>query len=66
VGQIFGIPGERGNHVLPHRLHWCSVITSMRSLYAYVDVKSLSASSLRVARGQPASAIWIYPDVAAR
>jgi hypothetical protein len=29
VGQIFGIPGVRGNQILPHRLHLCSVITSM-------------------------------------
>jgi len=27
-GQIFWIPGTRGNHILPHRLHLCSVITS--------------------------------------
>ena len=29
AGHIFGTPGVRGNHVLPHRSHRCSVITSM-------------------------------------
>jgi len=29
VGQILGIPGLRGNHVLPHLAHLCSLITSM-------------------------------------
>jgi hypothetical protein len=29
VGQILGAPGLRGNHVLPQRLHLCSVSMSM-------------------------------------
>ena len=29
VGQMLGIPGLRGNHFLPHRLHCCSLITSI-------------------------------------
>ena len=31
VGQTFGFPGVRGDHILPHRSHLCSVITSMYS-----------------------------------
>ena len=50
VGQIFGIPGLRGYHTLPHRLHWWSVITSMHLTYAYVEVMSLHGGIQVVAR----------------
>ena len=30
VGQTFAFPGVRRDHILPHRRHLCSVITSMR------------------------------------
>jgi len=38
LGRMFGIPGLRGNPVLPHRLHLCSLITSMWTFYMYVEV----------------------------
>ena len=46
VGQIFGFPVLRGNHVLPHRLHLWSLITFILLVPLILKVKSLSLSKL--------------------